>query len=174
MSRSDDLLALASKMANYKKADLQDARSRKAISAAYYALFHLLLEHAAAKLVSHPGVRKLVGRAYSHTDMVKTARTFRSGSDALPNHLKSPFGMTFPNMPAEIVNVANAFIELQEARQDADYDQLKEFSRADAKRVANRAALAFTDWNRIGAMPEHRDICELFLASLLLGDRWKK
>ena len=174
MSHSDDLLALATRMANDEEADLQAARSRKAISVAYYALFNLLLEHGAAKLATHAGVRKLVGRAYSHTEMAKTARTFRSGSDAMPKHLKTPFGSTFPTMPSEMINVADAFVELQEARHDADYDQIKEFARSDAKRMVKLATAAFADWNRLSGMPEQQELCELFLAALLLGDRWKK
>jgi hypothetical protein len=33
---------------------------------------------------------------------------------------------------------------------------------------------AFTDWKAVVAMPPHAGMCELFLATLLLGERWKK
>jgi hypothetical protein len=70
--------------------------------------------------------------------------------------------------------VATAFVNLQEARHDADYNLAKAFSRAEARRLVAQVDQAFRDWNAVVAMPSHNEICELFLASLLLGERWKK
>ena len=174
MSLSEDLLELATKMANYKKADVQDARRRRAISTAYYALFHFLLEQAAVKLASHVGVRRLIARAYNHNDMAKAAKAFKSGPGALPAQLKAPFGPTFPTMPSEMTNVATVFVALQEARHEADYDQSKKFAPSETRLLVKQTGQAFADWNRIISMPQHQDICELFLASLLLFDRLTK
>ena len=120
MSLAEDLLELAKKSVNYKKLDLLDARLRRAVSTAYYAVFHLLAEQGAAKLASHPGIRLLAGRAYAHGDMYKAAKAFKSGIGALPALLKAPFGGTFPALPPELVRVAIAFVELQDARHLAD------------------------------------------------------
>lgn len=90
MSLADDLLELAKKSVNYNKSDVLDVRLRRSVSTAYYALFHLLLEHGAAKVVGHAGLRQLVSRAYVHGDMFKAAKSFRSGAGGLPNHLTAP------------------------------------------------------------------------------------
>lgn len=174
MSRADDLLDLSRKMVGYTRTDLVEARVRRAISTAYYALFHLLLEHGVARVVTHPGLRLLVGRAYSHGDMIKSAKTFQSGGESLPTYLTAPFGGSVPHLPTQIRDVAKAFVVLQEARHAADYDLAKPFTHADAKKLVAHAEEAFTNWNAVVALPEHRDMCELFLATLLLGDRLKK
>jgi hypothetical protein len=174
MSLANDLLDLAKKMVNYKKADVLDARLRRAISTAYYALFHLLLEKGAARIVVHSGIRQLVSRAYGHPDMAKTAKIFLRGSGGLPSHLTAPFTGTVPPVPVEIVRVATAFVALQDARHEADYDLSRRFSRGDARLLVAQADQAFTDWNTVSGEAGHADMCELFLAALLLGERWKK
>ncbi len=172
MSLADDLLELAKKSVNYNKPDLLDARVRRAISTAYYALFHLLTEQAAAKLSSHPGIRILVGRAYAHGDMYKTAKTFKSGG--LPTVMKAPFAGVFPPLPEELVRVASAFVALQDERHRADYDPLHEFSRATARGLVAQAVRAFADWKAFDADPANADLRDLFLAALLIGERWKR
>jgi hypothetical protein len=174
MSLADDLLELAKKSVNYNKSDVLGARLRRAISTAYYALFHLLLEHGAARIVGHAGLRQLVGRAYSHTDMAKAAKSFRSGSGSLPTLLTAPFGGGGVTLPQQIVDVASAFVDLQEARHEADYNLSRAFYRADVRALVALADKAFTDWKAVVAMPEHAEVCDLFLAALLLGERWKK
>jgi len=174
MSMANDFLDLAKKLVRYQKADVLRARLRRAISTAYYAIFHLLLENGSAKIVSHPQIRILVGRAYTHSEMVKTAKSFQSGANSLPAHLTAPFGGTLPALPVELTRVAKAFVILQEARHAADYDSSKSFTRGDAKVFVSHASDAFTDWNTVVSMPIHHDVCELFLAAMLLGDRLKK
>lgn len=174
MGLADDLLSLAKKTVNYQKADVLDARLRRSISTAYYALFHLLTESAAARIVGHAGLRQLVSRAYAHADMHRAAKAFKSGAGGLPAHLTAPFGAAIPAVPPEIADVATAFVDLQEARHDADYNLAKAFSRAEARRLVAQAEKAFADWKAVTAMPQHADVCDLFLAALLLGERWKK
>jgi uncharacterized protein (UPF0332 family) len=174
MSLADDLLELARKMVKYEKKDVLEARLRRAVSTAYYALFHLLLEKGSAKLVGHAGLRQLVSRAYLHGDMYKAAKTFVAGIGGLPKHVIAPFGGMVPPVPPEIIRVATAFVALQEARHEADYDLAKLIARDDARRLVSQADQAFTDWNVASADATNADMCELFLASLLLCERWKK
>jgi hypothetical protein len=174
MSLADDLLELAKKSVNYNRSDVLDARLRRSVSTGYYALFHLLLEHGAARIVGHPGLRQLVSRAYVHGDMYRAAKAFRSGAGGLPSLLIAPFGAVAPAVPREIIDVATAFVDLQEARHEADYNLAKTFSRAEARRLVFQVGKAFTDWRAVVAMPLHGEICDLFLATLLLGERWKK
>jgi len=174
MSIADDLLALAKKMVNYQKSDLSDVRVRRAISTAYYAIFHLLTESGAAKLANHPGTRLLAGRAFNHGDMQKTAKAFKSGAGGLPDVLKIPFGGAVPLVPTELVRVASAFVELQDARHVADYDPSRTYTRAVARAMVAKVGRAFTDWKTFTGDPTNADLCDLFLASLLIGERWKR
>jgi uncharacterized protein (UPF0332 family) len=174
MSLADDLLELAKKMVGYRKKDVLEARLRRAISTAYYALFHMLLEKGSARIITHAGLRQLVSRSYVHGDMYKAAKSFVSGAGGLPRHVTAPFGGTVPPVPAEIIRVATAFVALQEARHEADYELGKVITRADAQRLVSQADSAFSDWNTASGVPANGDMCELFLASLLLCERWKK
>lgn len=174
MSIADDLLELAKKMVRYTKPDIRDVRARRAISTAYYALFHFLTERGTAKLASHPGIRILAGRAYAHGEMYKTAKSFRSGTAGLPAQLRTPFSGQPFSLPPELVRVASAFADLQDARHVADYDLSQSYSRADAQGFVALADQAFADWNTASTDPVNADVCDLFLAALLLGDRWKR
>lgn len=172
MSLADDLLELAKKSVNYSKSDLLDARLRRSISTGYYAVFHLLLESGSAKLAGHAGVRQLVSRAYSHGDMQQAAKGFQS--QVLPAKLSAPFGAVPPVVPPEITNVAKVFVTLQEARHEADYNLSRRFTRAEAQQLVSRADQAFADWRAVTANPAHSEVRDLFLAALLLGQRWNK
>ncbi len=174
MSLATELLHLAKKSVNYKKTDLLGVRLRRAISTAYYALFHLLLESGSAAIVVHAGLRHLVSRAYTHGDMQKAAKGFLSGVGGLPGHVTGAFAGAVPAVPQEITRIAGTFIVLQEARHEADYDLARVFLRADAQRLVARADQAFTDWKSICGNTAHTEIRELFLTSLLIGERWKK
>jgi len=174
VSLAEDLLELAKKSVNYNRSDVLDARLRRAISTGYYALFHLLLEHGAARIIRHIGLQQLVSRAYVHNDMQRAAKSFLSGSGGLPKHITNAFGTAIPPVPAQIMTVASAFVELQRARHEADYNRAISFSRAEARKLVEKAEKAFTEWKAVVAMPAHTEMCELFLASLLLDERWKK
>lgn len=174
MSLADDLLELAKKSVGYTKSDILDARLRRSVSTAYYALFHLLIEHGSAKLTGHPGFRHLVSRAFVHGEMYKTAKSFRSGAGGLPASLPPLLGGTTPVIPPQITAVASAFVDLQDARHEADYNLGKSFGRAEARALVDRADQAFADWRAVTANPAHSDVRDLFLAALLLGQRWNK
>lgn len=171
MSLAEDLLQLAKNMANYKKKDLQDARLRRAVSTAYYAVFHLLVEAASERVAEDAKLRCLVSRAFVHAEMQRVAKTFLSGTGALPGHVQAAFTGT---IPGEVQSVARAFINLQEARHRADYDLLSPFARAEVQGLVAVAEQAFADWNGVKARPRDKTAVELFLSSLLLGERWKK
>jgi hypothetical protein len=170
VSLADDLLELAKKSVNYSRSDVLDARLRRSVSTAYYALFHLLVEAGAARLTGHPGLRMLVGRAFVHADMYKTAKTFKSGPGGLPATV-SALGIP---LPPELSTVASAFVDIQDARHEADYNLGKSFVRAEARDLVDQVGLAFTEWRAVSANPAHSDACDLFLAALLLGQRWNK
>jgi len=101
MSLAEELLERAQFLASDEHTTSQ-ANIRRAISASYYAVFHLL-SAAVAEQVSPDlpaGLRECTQRALSHSQMF-----------VLPNPIS-----------AELASVASDFQELQEARHAADYD----------------------------------------------------
>src|SRR5205823_5422352 len=128
--------------------DLQNVRLRRAVSTAYYSLFHLLLESASAQFANDLGLQALISRAFAHGEMEKVARTFRSGEGSLPAHVRAVFSGV---IPPEIQQVAAAFTDLQQARHEADYDHRHTVTPAQARDLVNQAELAFPAWNVVRA-----------------------
>ncbi len=166
MSLHDDLLSQAQHLLHREKRRPKQASLRRAVSAAYYALFHLLIAESSRMLVSNPSLRSLVSRTFIHAEMNKTSRSFAGGN--LPRKFDAVTeGKAVPNA---LRNVANVFSELQQARHLADYDLAKKFSRGEAQVFVDQASRAFQDWQTI----RKDDQAQLYLACLLLWDRWDK
>ena len=141
------------------------------MSAAYYALFHMLTEEGAAAIgiaVSHAEVQARVRRVFEHRQMRVVCETFISwNASGRPEGLGQLLGSSFDG---RIVEVAAAFVELQQARQVADYDLMcpaEWFALDEALRLVNLAETAFEAWSAI------RDTSNatVFLTALLLGER---
>lgn len=117
---------------------------RRAISAAYYALFHAASIEAADNLV---GARNrntqrygLVYRSVDHGTLRKLCEEVQRPRLAEKfRHLEPEGGFA-----SGIKGFAAAIVELQRKRQDADYDPLIRFSRTEARLVISggRTALA--------------------------------
>jgi hypothetical protein len=59
----------------------------------------------------------------------------------------------------ELKVVARVFVDLQEARQQADYDNAKAWVSIDAIDKVADAQLAFENWNRIRTHPAASECC---------------
>lgn len=164
MSLHDDLLEQAEHLARYDSTRPKQASLRRAISTAYYALFHLLVREATAALVSDPRLRQLVPRAFDHGEMKQACRPFAAGS--LPDHLRAVTAA----VPDDLKVVADAFIQLQQARHEADYNVALAFNRPDTFALVRRARNAFEAWQRI----REQQVATVFLVNLLLGSKWKR
>jgi hypothetical protein len=161
----DDLLDQAEQLAQWDRTRPKQASLRRAISAAYYALFHLLVREATNSLVSLPGLRELVPRAFDHSEMKQACRPF--GAASLPAHLTPIVG---GSVPADLQLVANTFVELQQSRHEADYNVAREFNRPDTMTVVQSVRTAFEAWARV----RKQQIAGVFLVNLLLGSKWKR
>jgi uncharacterized protein (UPF0332 family) len=93
---------------------------KRAISTAYYAAFDALASECANTLISSDARRTT--RAWS--------QVYRALDHGTAKVACLQAGLR--GFPIEIVNFADAFVRLQEARHDADYDPLSEFSRSEA------------------------------------------
>ena len=165
MSLHDDLLEQAEHLARRDPRRPKQASLRRAISTAYYALFHLLVREATAALVSDARLRQLVPRAFDHSEMKQGCRPFAAGT--LPDHLKAVAGDTVPD---DLKAVAEAFSDLQQARHAADYNVAQTFLRPDAHEFVQQVRAAFEAWQRV----REQQIATVFLVNLLLGSKWKR
>ncbi|MGC1399478.1 MAG: hypothetical protein WA827_13070 [Candidatus Binatus sp.] len=90
-----------------------------------------------------------------------------TAASSLPRHLNQ---LVMPPSEPEFKRIANAFVELQEARHTADYDAGALFDRNDVLQKIDLAERAFSDWNIIKSKPN----ANVFLAALLLNSLWRK
>jgi hypothetical protein len=104
---------------------------RRAISNAYYALFHHVNQTAAAHLLPN-GTRQeqlALTRSFNHQSTKEICEWVAGRRGNPPRHCKD---MIRTLQSSSIVGVADAFCDLQEARHRADYDHLAPFSKATA------------------------------------------
>ncbi len=130
MSLPTDLLRSATILAKASAGKPRQADLRRAISTAYYALFHALAEDAANLLVG-------VGRTAPDEPWTRVYRALDHG--VARNACREARAQSFPSA---LVTVADAFISLQIQRQDADYDPMASFTRAQALYAITQATIA--------------------------------
>ena len=160
---------------------------RRATSAAYYALFHMLAEDGASEAVLlnrselHPrwqfGAKRSAGddpskrselharvrRVYDHKQMKAVSTIVR---DWGPSQARQFPGL-FEVLPdPKVRQTAAAFVELQENRHLADYDLATDFPWAEGYRLVNLAEDAQKAWLEIRGSLD----AVVFLLFLLLGD----
>jgi len=117
MTLHEELLPHAVRLATLEKPSQADFR--RAVSASYYALFHLLIAEASQIVapVSPSSLAARVGRGFQHSTMQDVCRIFAAGP------LREPISslVVLPIEP-NLKLVARAFTELQDQRMVADYD----------------------------------------------------
>ena len=119
MSLARDLMEQAEHLVAREPRRPRQASLRRAVSASYYALFHLLNGSAAATIAPNvtDEVNHRIQRWFDHSEMKKICGRFLAVQ--LSNPLLSLIGS---NASPELQIVARTFIELQDARHNADYD----------------------------------------------------
>jgi hypothetical protein len=164
---SEGLLSVADALARLD--DPTTAARRRAVSSAYYALFHGLVAEAVRRTFgddpAHDEDRYTASRWYNHGEMRAVSQWVirMSRGESVPNGVAVLLGGPRP----ELVELARAFIQLQEARHEADYDHTANLSEADA-----RAAIANAN-EALAALANVADdrACSNFLFLLLGGPR---
>ncbi len=140
------------------------------MSAAYYALFHLLTQDAAERFARWPELRPLLARKFNHGPMKQASKQVSAKRQVKnpPDPLPSSFSEVAGDAPADLKVVAEAFAELHESRQRADYDPRAEadFDRTTALVLVNKARFAFEAW----ALVRETLAAEAFLLATLLQD----
>jgi uncharacterized protein (UPF0332 family) len=135
---AEDLLEQARHLARREKRRPKQASLRRAVSTAYYSLFHLLIAEAVANW-KRSDQRAALARAFDHSRMKSASKEaagaqFSGQNTTYVDHLKT---------------VAKAFIQLQQSRNAADYDNSQKWSRTQVLQQINLATEAFTRWRAI-------------------------
>jgi len=171
MPLAEELLEHARFLASLDEQTASQANIRRAISAAYYAAFHLL-SAAVAEQVSPDfpaGLRESTQRVLSHSQMFNVAKAF---SQKGQNEVRGlPKGFVLPEpISAELASISNSFKNLQDARHAADYDVLRKFDPVDGISYVQEAEKVFKDWET----EKHSKNAPVFLAALIFGKDWNK
>jgi hypothetical protein len=77
--------------------------------------------------------------------------------------------LTLPFDPA-LVGVLRSFVDLQEARHEADYDLARQWRRFDVLKYVQAAGDAFDNWQKVRNTPN----ATVFLTALLLQRQWAR
>ena len=124
------------------------ASLRRAVSTSYYAVFHLLVDGAARLMLAgrdRATLRHCLARAFGHAAMRQVAQQF-SDDNVSPKLSPALGGQA---LQPELVRVAGALVELQEARHKADYDTARRFTRREVLDLVSQAEQAFADWAHV-------------------------
>jgi hypothetical protein len=90
MSLHDDLLEQAVHLAKIDARRPKQASLRRAVSASYYALFHLLTSEASALYATDFGLAARINRTHNHVEMKKASSLI--ANDKLPKGVQPPGG----------------------------------------------------------------------------------
>lgn len=147
MTLASDLLEQAQHLAALEQGRPRQASLRRAVSAAYYSLFHLVVDEAARYLVTAAKLRPAVARTFEHS-AVKSAAEAVGAVARRPqnNHWFRPY-LNDPISP-DLVAVCDTFVDLQEQRHRADYDTSVAFTRGQTNGIVSVTLVAHTLWRR--------------------------
>lgn len=148
MSLATELLEQARHLITKEPRRPKQASLRRGVSAAYYALFHKLTDASSRFLVAGNGagrqeLRHALRRSYVHGEMKSVSNSFAGGTP--PQLWQHPAG----SISVDLRGIAESFVELQEARHEADYDHAKIWTRQEATDLVERVEQAFEAWERV-------------------------
>jgi hypothetical protein len=156
MAFAEDLLEQAYHLARREKRKPRQASLRRAVSTAYYALFHLLIREAVANW-KRDDQRAELARTFEHSRMRKASNRI-VGLNPSTRHPPAMVGLR---------RVASAFVQLQEFRELADYESRYKWSRTEALKAVDRTSAAFDAWTVI----RKDKIAQDYLFRLLIPSR---
>jgi uncharacterized protein (UPF0332 family) len=169
--RSHELLEVAKLLARAKAGPgrPRTAQLRRAVSTAYYALFHELVAQAVTELCgTDPGSeaeRRNASRWVAHTDLLTLTQAATQAARAgAARAVASVLGSPHPDLRA----IASIFGHLQEARQHADYDHDFDVTRERALELIHGAANAIDRARRLqqSGDPSHRRFLKLMVGAV--------
>ena len=162
----NDLLEQARHLANREPKRPKQASLRRAVSTAYYAIFHLLSMET-AKNWKRPAERFTVARMLDHTPMAKACSRKRDELNRYFNTTPRPRPGHDYDVRKHLQVITNTFVDMLQHRHTADYDGATTWSRTDVLEKIQSVEEAFNSWREI--RDEHE--AQNFLVTLLLKER---
>jgi len=162
MPYAADLLEQARHLAKRGKKRPRQASLRRAVSTAYYALFHLLISEATLNW-KRVDQRPLLARFFEHGKMKTASDKQRGETNRFINSTPPPAPGPILDCARQLHRVANLFFQAQQQRQIADYDNATPWTRTEALALISQVDLAFESWRAIRDEP----VAQAYLISLL-------
>jgi uncharacterized protein (UPF0332 family) len=148
---------------------------RRAVSTAYYALFHYLIDQSCRALLgSNPhqrGFRRSLARAFSHQSMKEACSCF--AASALPVSVTKalPKGLDSEYRPDPAIKaIATTFRELQLKRHLADYDLAERFKKSETVAVIHEVESRINGFDRLPGSDDR----QFFLVCLLCWEQLRR
>ena len=140
---------------------------RRAVSAAYYSVFHLLIHEAVEWSLGQAAadLKSKAARSFEHKQMKNVCATFAQQN--LPPKVQLLLGQP---VSADLVALAKALIKLQELRQAADYEWTGAWSKAGALAAYDLLDIAVGAVERLQGSSDY----EVFLTALIYGRIWER
>lgn len=163
----EDLFAQAKTLAKLDARKPRQVNLRRALSSAYYAVFHYLVHEACCAQMGTQHVqtpyRHVLSRAFVHSTMKQACTSFGGGTlkesaiKGLPRDASGAYSVQKP-----IRDLAKTFAELQEKRQLADYHRGERFKRSDVLILIEQAQDRVAKFSELPASDDKK----FFLACL--------
>jgi len=149
-----ELLSLSRHLVDRNPGAQIEGDLRRAISTAYYAVFHLLITAAMSNIVKDIAFRPRLGRAFQHGQMKNFCEEyFRKNPDKATD---------------ELLLIADAFRELHAAREEAEYDGTVTVEHAYSASKVKQAEAAFNAWLTAEEQPTATDFLQdLFIKCVI-------
>lgn len=135
--RAPDLICVANDLIALNKGKPKQAHLRRAVSTAYYALFHALAKCCADTLIGSSGADR---------SPEAWAQVYRALEHGFAKHACTG-GNRIAKFPKEIQDFANAFVTMQSKRHDADYDPNAKFFKSAVLLDVQAATSVIADFN---------------------------
>jgi hypothetical protein len=166
MLEPSELLAVARLLSTASNpAELTDARLRRAVSSAYYAVFHTILRAAARRFMGGDGESAagygILYRSFDHRHMATVCDALQAPTlkDRYRRNLRKP------SVGKDTRDFATIFPSLQAARHQADYDPMAAFAASDVASLIEIAEIAIAAFNRVAA-DEQADVLALLMVRI--------
>lgn len=141
-----------------------EAQLRRAVSTAYYAVFHTVLRAGAGQYMGDGGARGagygLIYRGFTHSRVKRVCEQL--ALSRLPGSLQRQLGRTAVSQ--DMQSFAEAFVALHDQRELADYDPLLVITQQDVVDAVVAADLALLAFDAT-AEDERADVLALMLVS---------
>ena len=164
MAFPEDLREQACHLARRDPKRPRQASLRRAVSTAYYALFHLLITETTRNW-KRPAERFVLARMFEHAFMAKACNIKRDALNAL--FKTSPPKSGGLDVDKHLHVVAETFVRMLQHGHTADYDSSTKWTRTDTLETIDSVQAAFQSWRAIRTGHEAQN----FLVTLLLRER---